>query len=122
MFGWYVSDKFSLAGYAWTTHHALLRMMSADPEQFFDVIEKHDPAGYHVWRDSLDHAELWLMSEKCPEPSPLQKASRSIDGFSFKDEKKEQMRVEVLSRLKTLRCTIPDQEMERVEDRAGRTQ
>lgn len=108
MFGWYVSDKFSLAGYTWITHHALLKIMSADPEQFFNVIKQNNPAGYRVWRDHLDIAELWLYGNECPNPSPLGQAARSIDGFNFKDRQMESMRVDVLRGLRALTCRVPD--------------
>jgi hypothetical protein len=108
MFSWYVSDKFSLAGYSWITHHALLKIMSADPEQFFAVIKKHNPAGYRVWRDHLEIAEIWLYGNECPNPSPLDQAARSIDGFNFKDKQMDAMRVDVLRGLQALTCRVPD--------------
>ncbi|HET7833374.1 MAG TPA: hypothetical protein VFK88_10470 [Gallionella sp.] len=107
LFSWYVSDKFSLAGYTWITHHALLRMMSTDPEQFFDVVKKRKPAGYRIWSTYLDHAELWGYG-KCPNPSPLQQAARSITGFKFKDAEMEDLRLDVLGRLRHLKCEVPE--------------
>ena len=108
LFGWYVSDKFSLASLSWDATHALLRLMSADPEQFFRVIKNNKLAGYSVWVRLLEHAQLWGMSDECPNPTPLAQAARSISGFKFPDAEMETMREEVLGKLKTLKCHVPE--------------
>lgn len=108
VFGWYVSDKFSLASLSWDATHALLKLMSADPEQFFRVINNNKLAGYAVWVRLLEHAQLWGMSDECPNPTPLSQAARSISGFRFPDAEMERMRKEVLGKLKTLKCDVPE--------------
>jgi hypothetical protein len=48
------------------------------------------------------------MSDKCPNPTPLAQAARSISGFKFPDVEMEQMHTEVLDKLKTLKCEVPE--------------
>lgn len=108
LFGWYVSKKFWLASLTWDTTHALLRLMSADPEQFFSIIKSGKPEGYSAWVRTFEHAQLWGMSDKCPNPAPLAQAARSISGFKFPDAEMERMRKEVLEKLKTLKCEVPE--------------
>ena len=108
LFGWYVSKKFWLASLTWDTTHALLKLMSADPEQFFSVIKNGKSEGYSAWVRSFEHAQLWGMSDKCPDPTPLAQAARSINGFKFPDAEMERMRKEVLDKLKALGCHVPE--------------
>lgn len=108
LFGWYVSKKFWLASLTWDTTHALLKLMSADPEQFFRAIKNNKPEGYSAWVRSFEHAQLWGMGDECPNPTPLAQAARSISGFKFPDAEMERMREEVLGKLETLKCHVPE--------------
>lgn len=107
LFGWYASKKIWLVSLTWDTTHALLKLMSADPEQFFRVIKNKKPEGYSAWVRSFEHAQLWGMSNECPNPTPLAQAARSISGFTFPDADMERMRKEVLGKLITLKCEVP---------------
>ena len=101
----YVRSDVAIAGLKWDLAHALLRIMAADPVQFFDVASRQDAQALDRWIQSFAHAALWP-ADKCPRLDPLTMARRSIEGVRLQEANSEALRKRVVAGLKRWPCRV----------------
>ena len=96
--------KVSLAGRTWDVTHGLLRMMSADPEQFMTLYIAAPALQTRKWREAYVSAALWPR-EKCPKSDPMRLAAVSLKSATLPSSMAGQ-RQEVLAALANAPCRV----------------
>ena len=101
----YVRKDVAIAGLKWDLAHALLRIMAADPSQFFSVLGGKDVQAVERWVQSLDHAAAWP-GERCPKLDPLTMSRRAIENLKLDRAKDEALRKKVSEQLRKWPCRV----------------
>lgn len=99
----YIRQDIAIAGLKWDLAHALLRIMAADPEQFFSVLSGKDVYAVERWVQSLDYAATWP-GDRCPKFDPLTMSQRAIENLKLNRAKDEVLRKKVVAQLKKWPC------------------
>ncbi len=100
----YTQTKVSLAGRTWDVTHALLRMMSADPEQFMTLYIAAPADQSRKWREAFQYAALWPR-ESCPKTDPIRLAAVALKSASLPARMTSQ-RQELLAALAKTPCRV----------------
>lgn len=101
----YIQQDVAIAGLKWDITHALLRIMAADPDQFFSVLAGKDVQAVERWVQSLDHAAIWP-GERCPRLNPLIMSRKAIENLKLDKTKGEVLRGKVFDQLKKWPCRV----------------
>lgn len=101
----YIRSDVALAGLKWDLAHALLRVMAADPVQFFDVAGRQDVQALDRWIQSFDHAASWP-GDKCPRLDPMTIARSSVENLRLQHVDSEALRKRVVTALKKWPCRV----------------
>lgn len=105
LLGFHARKDVAISGITWDTTHALLRIMSVDPAQFFRVLARDKAVAVEHWIQSFEHAAGWPR-EACPKPDPMTIARRSIEAVRLPNEAEELLRKRVLGALKRWPCRV----------------
>ena len=101
----FVRPDVSIAGLKWDVAHGLLRVMTADPVQFFDVASRQDVQSIDRWIQSFDHAAAWP-GDKCPRLDPMTVARRSVESIRLEQTRSDALRKRVVTALKIWPCRV----------------
>lgn len=101
----YIRSDVAIAGLKWDLAHALLRVMAADPGQFFDVASRQDAQALDRWIQSFDHAAAWP-GDKCPRLDPMTVARRSVESVRLEQASSDALRKRVVAALKQWPCRV----------------
>lgn len=101
----YSRQDVSIAGLKWDIAHSLLRVMAADPVEFFSVLSRKDEQSIRRWLESFDHAAAWP-GDRCPKYDPLTMARRSIEDLRLSQLQSEALRKKVIAQLKKWPCRV----------------
>jgi hypothetical protein len=107
LFDMYTDQTKVLGGARWDVTHALLRIMSAAPAEFFEIVSKQNANAVNKWMASFENAALWPR-EHCPKFDPISIAWRSIEGINLADLKQEKLRRQIVSQAKKWPCRVAD--------------
>ena len=95
----------AIAGFKWDITNGLLRIMAADPIQYFDVASRQEPNAVEHWLQSFRSAALWP-GNRCPKLDPMTLARRSIESLQLENPSSEYLRKKVSMQLKLSMCVV----------------